>query len=73
MSRFWFMLMHGQPIQLPGALHKFIDQDIKPENIMLDARGYPKVVDFGFAKASGGAAFNPRKSARLEDVTETRA
>jgi serine/threonine protein kinase len=24
--------------------------DMKPENVMLDVQGYPKLIDFGFAK-----------------------
>jgi hypothetical protein len=29
---------------------QFVFRDLKPENILLDGMGYPKLVDFGFAK-----------------------
>jgi len=32
-------------------------RDMKPENCLIDAQGYPKVVDFGFAKVIDGKSY----------------
>ncbi|RLN58116.1 hypothetical protein BBJ28_00001350 [Nothophytophthora sp. Chile5] len=37
--------------------HSIVYRDLKPENIMLDASGYAKLVDFGFAKKLTGKTF----------------
>jgi serine/threonine protein kinase len=39
-----------------GALLGFVHRDITPENIMISFTGVTKVVDFGIAKATAGAA-----------------
>lgn len=30
--------------------HLIVHRDIKPENVLIDDRGYPKLIDFGFSK-----------------------
>lgn len=43
------------------ALHEqnVIYRDLKPENILIDAQGYTRLVDFGFAKRLTGRTYTP--------------
>lgn len=43
------------------ALHKhdIVYRDLKPENILIDAQGYTRMVDFGFAKRLKGRTYTP--------------
>lgn len=43
------------------ALHaqNIIYRDLKPENILIDAQGYTRLVDFGFAKRLTGRTYTP--------------
>ena len=43
------------------ALHSqgIVYRDLKPENILIDAQGYTRLVDFGFAKRVTGRTYTP--------------
>ena len=46
----FYTLCIADALEFMHTHHKIVYRDLKPENVMLDARGYPKLIDMGYAK-----------------------
>ena len=55
------------------AFHRMemLHQDLKPENIMIDAQGLVKIIDFGSVKIAGIAEINPLDYKKEDNVLGT--
>jgi len=63
-EKFWGKAQHAKfyaagVIQAFMHMHskKILYRDLKPENIVVDSNGYPKILDFGWAKLSPGKSY----------------
>jgi protein kinase A len=49
-AAFYTLCIADALLYMHSAPHGIVYRDLKPENIMLDATGYPKLIDMGYAK-----------------------
>jgi serine/threonine protein kinase len=46
----FYSLCIADALEYMHVQHAIVYRDLKPENVMLDAQGYPKLIDMGYAK-----------------------
>jgi protein kinase A len=50
-AKFYSLCIASALAYLHRPPHQFVFRDLKPENVMIDLKGYPKLIDFGFCKS----------------------
>ena len=58
LARDWALFYAAEILVGLKTVHEanIIFRDLKPENVMIDAQGHAKLIDFGFAKQMNGTA-----------------
>lgn len=50
-AKFYALCVASALAELHRPPNRFVYRDLKPENVMIDREGYPKLIDFGFCKS----------------------